>query len=775
MNLRALLFVFTIVTVAPLSVAHSQTPTPSPTPTPAYRIDDLGLYVYPVGINDHSFVLSTEYDFGFGVQINYRGGSSFITEEGEYAIGINNDGQILYTDYSTYSLWTPDELNDVEGTPVSLDDQADGINDRGEVAGTSYGGSSPVVYKRSAAGAMTYYGTLGGSYTGATSINRSGSIVGRASAPSDDAHGALWSATASPSATPTDLGTLGGPSSLAVAINDEGDIAGSSTTSTGSWDRAFLRTNGVMASLGVLPGDFNSSALDLNGSRDVVGFSESEEDGPRAFVHTAADGLVNLNEKIDLSDGWTKLTNANAINECGQIVGTGLLYDVVEEYADTHGYLLTPRGTGMAYDVDPVTGTGDAGLEEYTNSDTDLLTRRRRCVRLQGLDGSGTLSGEYATTSLTGIQPGDTVDRVVSADGIFDYTRSETGFEEVMTYYHTDAVKRYLDELGFTSIRTSPLPIDASSLVLSEDDISGYSPSTNGIYFKRRLQWVDTAEDPMSIWHENFHAILDEVKDGFSIDPLLDESSMREARAFNEGAADYWAASRFAGAGRPGHEHDWDVYVGRWVGMLTNPDYPSTPPTPRFVTRVDSDMVYPGDYLDSAGKEHFNGQIWSSALWSIRQLPGFGRERTDKLLIRSLQSLTSNSARFRDIAKAFLTANNVLYAGADAAAIKTAFESKGIYFEVSSLALTPSTVVGGSGNYVTGEVFLSAEAPFGGAIVDLSESHSAASVPTTVTVPKGAISATFEIATSSVGATTSGNITATYDGKSVHANLDVTP
>lgn len=755
-------------------IATAQTPTPSPTPTLPYVVSNLGLYVYPVSVNDHAQVLSTEYNYGYGVVVNYRGTPSYLTSNGEYAIGLNNSGQVIGTDYSDYFLWTPDEPNGTYSTPDTLSNQADGINDKGEIAGTSYSGSS-AAYRRSAGGSTTTLATLGGSINGSTSINKAGTIVGRASDPSGDVHGALWPGSASPMATPIDLGTLGGPSSLAIAINDLGDVAGNSTTSPTSWDRAFLYTGGVMTNLGVLSGDYNSTALDINGSKDVVGFSDNAIDGPRAFLYTLADGLENLNDKIGSGTGWM-LTNANSVNECGQITGSGL-YDDPIDGTDTYGYLLTPPNTAMVYDPDPTTTSFDPGLADAAspspsatptpNGDSPKLTAQRRCVRLPGLYASGMLDGEYATTDLTD-------DRAEETDGIFDYTRSERGFEEVMAYYHTDAVTRYLSELdavNFAGIRDHQVQIDAHRTEIAPTTFSFYSTVTKALYFgDGASSGVDAAEDGMNIWHENFHSIVDDIVPGFGAGA---EPSNREARAFNEGAADYWAASRFSGSGLRGHESDWDVYVSRWIGNLTDSGFPTTPPTPRYVTRVDFPVAYPGDFEDAADSEHENGLIWSSALWSIRQLPNLGRARTDRLLIRAVQFLSSTSARFRDISQAFLDANANLYAGADAAAIKTVLSDKGVYFELASLNLDPTTVVGGGS--VTGQVVLTDEAPFGGAVVILSDSNPATTVPATVTVPKGDISATFMITTTAVGSTTSGNVTATYYGKSVHANLDVTP
>jgi hypothetical protein len=67
---------------------------------------------------------------------------------------------------------------------------------------------------------------------------------------------------------------------------------------------------------------------------------------------------------------------------------------------------------------------------------------------------------------------------------------------------------------------------------------------------------------------------------------------------------------------------------------------------------------------------------------------------------------------------------------------------------VASLTLTPSTIAGGSGATADGTVVLTAPAPAGGAVVTLSSSNLelAATMPS-VTVPQGATSAAFAVAT----------------------------
>ena len=91
---------------------------------------------------------------------------------------------------------------------------------------------------------------------------------------------------------------------------------------------------------------------------------------------------------------------------------------------------------------------------------------------------------------------------------------------------------------------------------------------------------------------------------------------------------------------------------------------------------------------------------------------------------------------------------------------------------VASLTLNPSSVVGGLQSS-TGTVALSAAAPAGGAIVALTRSNSAASVPASVTVPSGATTASFRVDTSIVLITTATNITASYNNSSRTATLSV--
>ena len=92
---------------------------------------------------------------------------------------------------------------------------------------------------------------------------------------------------------------------------------------------------------------------------------------------------------------------------------------------------------------------------------------------------------------------------------------------------------------------------------------------------------------------------------------------------------------------------------------------------------------------------------------------------------------------------------------------------------LSSVAVSPATVNGGSPS--TGTVTLSGAAPSGGAVVTLSSSASAATVPANVTVTAGATSATFTVTTSAVTVATPVTISASYGGTTKTTLLTVNP
>jgi len=140
--------------------------------------------------------------------------------------------------------------------------------------------------------------------------------------------------TASTTYTVKDLGTLpGGFESFALGINDSGQVVGWATTSSGE-DHAFLYSNGQMQDLGTLPGGPHSTARGINDSGQVVGEATTSSGEDHAFLYSNAQ-MQDLNSLIPAGSGWI-LQEAYGINTSGQIVGSGVIN------GQTRAFLATP-------------------------------------------------------------------------------------------------------------------------------------------------------------------------------------------------------------------------------------------------------------------------------------------------------------------------------------------------------------------------------------------------------------------------------------------------
>jgi len=192
------------------------------------------------------------------------------------------------------------------------------INDAGQVAGEStISGNSPTrVFFYN--GAVRDLGTLGGSHSRFGDMNNAGMIAGYSYLPGDGQfHAFLHDGTAM-----IDLDTLGGSSSRASRINQNGDVIGDSTLPGDLVSHGFLFQGGPMRDLGHLGGD-SSSARAINNLGQVVGTSLNASGRARAFLWE--NGVMNdLNDRLPASSGW-ELSEANFVNDAGQIAGTGFL------------------------------------------------------------------------------------------------------------------------------------------------------------------------------------------------------------------------------------------------------------------------------------------------------------------------------------------------------------------------------------------------------------------------------------------------------------------
>ncbi|MEM6261264.1 MAG: hypothetical protein AAGI38_02070 [Bacteroidota bacterium] len=230
-----------------------------------------------------------------------------------------------------------------------------------------------------------------------------------------------------------------------------------------------------------------------------------------------------------------------------------------------------------------------------------------------------------------------------SATGDFFFKRDESGFEDVMAYYHIDSMQRYVQALGFTNLYNRPIDVDAHG---RSDDQSAFI-SNNG---NSRLVFgeggVDDAEDADVIIHEYGHALSFAAAPG--------SNSGNERRGLDEGLCDYFAAG-----------YSFDISIFRWDEIFNwdghNPFWPGR--------TVNSGLIYvPGS---TGGLDIYTiGEMWASAMMQIRIEAG--GTVADRLQLQALYASTPNMT-LEDAAKNVLDADSLLFNKANEAVIKKHF------------------------------------------------------------------------------------------------------
>jgi hypothetical protein len=311
--------------------------------------------------------------------------------------------------------------------------------------------------------------------------------------------------------------------------------------------------------------------------------------------------------------------------------------------------------SALVFAPNPVALSGNQLLADNKDADSADLDALMRNVTLTDLDGSGYLHGTYAfVVSETGNPAFET-------DGTYQYTRHDDRFEQVMAYYWTTQSQYYLRSLGFGRGLYPAVNADAQRVRINQ---LGYDNSFATDHPHDEMRFgkggVDDAEDAEVILHELGHQI--HFSQGFAF-------ASTEADAISEGFGDYWAAT----------SSQW-VLGNLGLSSLVNPaciaDWDSvsyTTTTPHCLRRVDTNLHYPED-LD--GKVHDDGQIWSRALWDIRAT--LGNVRADRIIINGQWNFTGTT--MTELATATWNWAKGAYGNAstEAAAVRTAFQARGI-------------------------------------------------------------------------------------------------
>jgi probable HAF family extracellular repeat protein len=250
---------------------------------------------------------------------------------------------------------------------ASIPSDAQGVNADGDIAGSfqvsSYPNWAYHAMRYTDRGGIEDLGTLGGPNSFAYRINRQRQVAGMSYVSVSPLVVRAFLAT--PGQPMRDLGTFSTSpyaSSVASGINDTGQVAGHAETSTGrvhvfrftpgvglqdlTADYEFSFANDINAAGQVVgrvtttSGDHafrysddaglvdlhalgaTSNAYSVSDRGDVVGSFAISGQASRAFLYTDAEGMIDLNSRIDPASGWV-LNAAFGINAAGEIVGQG--------------------------------------------------------------------------------------------------------------------------------------------------------------------------------------------------------------------------------------------------------------------------------------------------------------------------------------------------------------------------------------------------------------------------------------------------------------------
>ncbi|MBA2333039.1 MAG: M36 family metallopeptidase [Actinobacteria bacterium] len=306
-------------------------------------------------------------------------------------------------------------------------------------------------------------------------------------------------------------------------------------------------------------------------------------------------------------------------------------------------------GTGRVFYPNPVALLQDQTLTDQKDADYAALQDAYRLVTLTNLDGSGTLTGDYANIR------NQTGDDAYSPTNEFLYGRSDDRFEQVMAYYWITEAQNYFQDLGFgTGKPYRPVNEESQDVRINQWGVdNSYSWDKHDV-LRFGKGGVDDAEDAEVILHEYGHAVHD--AQGVDLQGV-------EAGGIGEGFGDYLAvtiSNHIAPTPDAPCVADWDAV-----------SYTST--VPHCLRRIDTAAHYPENL--SATSVHRNGLIWSAALWDIQK--EIGRIKADTTILEAHFSMGAVTTMPYAAGKIVETAAR-LYGAGTAAQVRAAFQARGV-------------------------------------------------------------------------------------------------
>ncbi len=319
--------------------------------------------------------------------------------------------------------------------------------------------------------------------------------------------------------------------------------------------------------------------------------------------------------------------------------------------------------TGKVFGPDPLTSAESLYVGEYKDfedADTAVLTAELLDVSFKAKFEDGIFYLRNDSVIIKDLNsPTEPV--VTSLTPEFNFTRSESGFEDVNTFYHITNLNNYILSLGYTDLQNFYIEIDPHGASGADQSfyVSAAIPS-----IQLGEGGVDDAEDADVIVHEYGHALSDqaapETNDGL------------ERRALDEGYGDYFAASysRMYSDYRWNFIFSWDGHNEFWAGRNanTNKHYPE----------------------DNSADYYSSSEIWSGALMDI--FDAVGKENTDKIVLETLYGSFDNMS-MPDAAQIILASEESIFGGLFYDEVYNALDARGLINPVETENLNSNQTI----------------------------------------------------------------------------------
>jgi Zn-dependent metalloprotease len=294
--------------------------------------------------------------------------------------------------------------------------------------------------------------------------------------------------------------------------------------------------------------------------------------------------------------------------------------------------------SGKVFLPDPLTSQqvvyGQNGTyQHFDDSDYALLNNQRKDIQFPATLDNGFFTLENRYAKIMELQS-PTIAPVTSTTPVFDYTRSQNGFKEIMVMYHLYATQMYYQYLGFNELKDYQIKVDAHS---STSDNSSFNfPTDSSLNFG--TGGVPDAEDGDVPCHEYTHAL------SWFLNPQ--ENMNNERRAIEEATCDVIAAN----LSRRSSEFNWR--------LMYNFDAPN--PITAGLTKFWSGRNGNSSktYQNYLGSPYSDAEIWLSTMLDIAEV--IGNDTAAMLLLYSVYSMPENCT-MPQAAELYLQADSILF------------------------------------------------------------------------------------------------------------------